>query len=121
MVDSKGRSLLHLAAERGNTTFWTLLTARPDIDPLLVDTEGNTALMLAAASGQAAIISLWLDQIKTAPRQHLDLVLSLQNARGENLFMLVIKHTSEGTVKAFIAGLNLTVCNDQKDVFNAKL
>ena len=115
MVDSKGRSLLHLAAERGNTTFWTLLTARPDIDPLLADTEGNTALMVAAASGQAAILSIWLDQIRTAPRQHLDLVLSLQNTRGENLFMLVIKHTSEGTVKAFIAGLNLTVCIDQKD------
>jgi ankyrin repeat protein len=123
MLDSKGRSLLHLAAERGNLTFWNLLTVRPDVDTLLRDNEGNTPLMVAVASGQEAILTVWLAQVKAMMmadsgghyQQGLDLILTLQNGRGENLFMLVIRHMSDTLIKYFIATLNLTACIDQRD------
>jgi len=124
MLDSKGRSLLHLAAERGNLTFWSLLTAHEDIDTLLRDSEGNTPLMTAVASGQEAILRVWLGQVKammkagkidSGQQQGLDLILTLQNGRGENLFMLVIRHMGDALTKDFITTLNLTACIDQRD------
>ena len=111
--DRNGKTILHLAAERGNTVFWNLLFSRPDIDPLTRDEDGNTALMTAALAGKPDIIISWLQQVNQAPDTRI--LLSVQNQAGLNLFMLVVKHLEESVSIKFIDSLDLSVCIDQKD------
>jgi len=111
--DRNGKTILHLAAERGNTVFWNLLFSRPDKDPVIRDEDGNTALMTAALAGKPDIIISWLQQVNQA--MDTSILLSVQNQAGLNLFMLVVKHLEESVSTKFIDSLDLSVCIDQKD------
>jgi len=113
IADTKGRTLLHLAAEKGNFTFWRLLTSRDDCNQCLRDDEGNTPLMAAAISGQNGMLTAWL---ATQKNKHTSLMLmTAQNTKGLNLFMLVMLHLEDSVVKMFIETIDLTCCIDQAD------
>ena len=111
--ERSGATLLHLAAERGNTVFWNLLYPRDDVDKMALDLAGNTPLMAAAAAGQAEIVAAWVKQVKLVT--NLPLVLTLSNQEGSNLAMLVVKNLPEVVVEAFIDAVDLSSCIDQKD------
>ena len=102
-----------MAAERGNTVFWDLLSARADLDPLCLDMEGNTPLMTAVAAGQPDIVLSWINNINSAG--DVTSMLTIQNSAGLNLFMLVIKNLTGIVIEKFINAVDLTVCIDQKD------
>ena len=58
-----GGSSLHWAAYKGHTRLvWRLLTCKPKLNPKALDTESNTPLHLAAASGHLLILETLLSQ-----------------------------------------------------------
>ena len=69
--------------------------------------------MSAVAAGQSDLFAKWLKTINEPKR--LDFQLTLQNAAGLNLFMLVIKHMPDTVIEKFIDTFDLSVCIDQKD------
>merc|ERR1712106_407091 len=111
--DSKGRTLVHLAAEKGNFTFWSLLTSRDDYNPCLRDDDGNTPLMAAAINKQNGMITSWLASQRN---KHTNIMLmAAQNTQGLNLLMLVLTHMEEQVIKKFIETIDLSTCIDQVD------
>ena len=103
-----------MAAERGNTVFWNLLSARDDVDRLGVDNEGNTPLMAAVAAGQPDILHAWI--LHLAPQESdLNITLTIQNKAGLNLFMLIVENLNETMINLFIEAVDLSLCIDEKD------
>merc|ERR1719228_2624223 len=112
-ADSKGRTLLHLVAENGNFTFWSLLTGREDCQLYVRDDLGNTPLMAAARSKQNGMLTSWLAKQKN--RNTNLMLMTAQNNQGLNLFILVLLHLEDNVIKKFIENIDLTCCIDQVD------
>lgn len=112
-ADAQGKTLLHLAAEKGNFTFWTMLTGLKSCNLCIRDDEGNTPLMTAAKAKQNGMIRSWLGKQtnKTTDVR----MMAAQNSEGHNLFMLVLIHLEGEVVQKFITTLDLGSCIDQRD------
>ena len=112
-ADAQGKTLLHLAAEKGNFTFWTMLTGLKSCSLCIRDDEGNTPLMTAAKAKQNGMIRSWLGKQtnKTTDVR----MMAAQNSEGHNLFMLVLIHLEGEVVQKFITTLDLGSCIDQRD------
>ena len=66
-ADSQGKTLLHLAAERGNFKFWTVLTSLQSCNLCMRDDDGNTPLMAAAKAKQNGMIRSWIGKQNNKP------------------------------------------------------
>merc|ERR1712083_968201 len=78
------------------------------------DGDGNTPLMIAAASGNSQIITSWLHQHMKAPHSGI-IQQTVRNFVGENLLMIVIQNMEDYVIKNFIDNVDLVECMDQVD------
>ena len=66
-ADADGKTLLHLAAERGNFAFWSKLSTLESCNLCIRDDAGNTPLMSAAKAGQNGMLRSWLAKQTNKP------------------------------------------------------
>ena len=112
-ADAQGRTLMHVAAEKGNFSFWSTLTKMKNCNMYVRDDDGNTPLMLAAITKQNKVIKSWLESQQNKPTDIRQ--MAVQNSKGHNLFMLVIMHLETEVIQKFVKTVDLGTCIDQRD------
>ena len=107
-VESDSGSLLHLLAARGDDRLWPLALQRCDVN--CRDSEGDTALMVAAREGRGKLL---LTALNSAPAINAGLV----NKNGENLLMLAIQTLDESEIMELIhhEKVDLKECLNQRE------
>ena len=104
-TDSRGRTLLHVAAKHGRTDVANYLL---ELDPSsldLKDADGNTALHLAAMNNHLEVADLLLSSGASAVSQNnrkvLPLHIALQNGSSTDMISVFTKHTVDIQARGF--------------------